>query len=115
MASLLEMKCEVCRVGAPTVQQHEEAGFLRQIPQWRVVEHEGVRRLQRIFTFPDFAAAIRFTDRVAAAAEEAGHHPSLLTEWGRVTVTWWTHKIGGLHRNDFIMAARTDEIHAAHA
>ena len=58
--------------------------------------------------FGDFAEAIRFTDRVAALAEEVGHHPSLLTEWGRVTVTWWTHKIKGLHRNDFIMAAKSD-------
>ena len=43
-------------------------------------------------------------------AEEEGHHPALLTEWGRMTVTWWTHKISGLHRNDFIMAAKTDEL-----
>lgn len=84
--------------------------LLREIPGWRVVEREGVRRLERLFTFPDFAAALAFTNRVGAAAEAEGHHPALLTEWGRVTATWWTHAIGGLHRNDFIMAARTDAL-----
>ncbi len=91
----------------------ELTALLREIPAWRVVERDGVRRLERVVTFPDFAAALAFTNRVGAAAESEGHHPALLTEWGRVTVTWWTHAIGGLHRNDFIMAARTDAlIHA---
>ena len=59
----------------------------------------------------DFAEALEFTNDVGAIAEEEGHHPAILTEWGRVTVTWWTHKIRGLHRNDFIMAAKTDQIY----
>jgi len=95
------------------VSEGELTALLREIPAWRVVERDGVRRLERVVTFPDFAAALAFTNRVGAAAESEGHHPALLTEWGRVTVTWWTHAIGGLHRNDFIMAARTDAlIHA---
>ena len=49
-------------------------------------------------------------DEIAELAEKEGHHPALLTEWGRTTVTWWTHKIKGLHRNDFVMAAKTDEL-----
>ena len=80
----------------------------REAPEWRVIEREGVRQLERVFAFPDFAAALAFTNRVGAIAEAEGHHPALLTEWGRVTVTWWTHAIGGLHRNDFVMAAKTD-------
>jgi 4a-hydroxytetrahydrobiopterin dehydratase len=67
-----------------------------------------VKRLERSFKFPDFARALAFTNRVGALAEAEGHHPSILLQWGRVTVTWYTHKIKGLHRNDFIMAARTD-------
>jgi 4a-hydroxytetrahydrobiopterin dehydratase len=82
-----------------------------QIPGWSVVERDGIRRLERVFGFPDFAAALAFTNRVGAIAEEEGHHPALLTEWGRVTVTWWTHAIRGLHRNDFIMAAKTDALY----
>ena len=75
-----------------------------------MLERDGVKRLERVFTFPDFAGALAFTNRVGAIAEAAGHHPALLTEWGRVTVGWWTHAIGGLHRNDFIMAARTEPL-----
>jgi 4a-hydroxytetrahydrobiopterin dehydratase len=64
--------------------------------------------LERLFHFPSFADALAFTNWVGAIAEDEGHHPALLTEWGQVTVTWWTHKIRGLHRNDFIMAAKTE-------
>ena len=87
--------------------------LLAQLPGWSVIERDGVRQLERVFTFPDFAQALAFTNRVGALAEAQGHHPALLTEWGRVTVRWWTHAIHGLHRNDFIMAARTDRALAA--
>lgn len=108
MDALETMKCEACRAGTPTVTEAEKADLLPQIPDWTVREIDGVERLERVFTFEDFAGALEFTNRVGALAEEEGHHPALLTEWGRVTVGWWTHKIGGLHRNDLIMAARTD-------
>jgi 4a-hydroxytetrahydrobiopterin dehydratase len=81
-----------------------------QVPEWQVIQREGIKRLQRVFGFRNFAQALAFTNRVGEQAEKEGHHPALLTEWGKVTVTWWTHKIGGLHQNDFIMAARTDEL-----
>jgi 4a-hydroxytetrahydrobiopterin dehydratase len=77
-----------------------------------VTERDGVKRLERSFRFADFESALKFTVGVGGKAEEAGHHPALLTEWGRVTVSWWTHAIGGLHRNDFVMAARTDGVYA---
>ena len=80
-----------------------------QAPDWQVVEREGVKRLERTFRFDNFAQALAFTNRVGEQAEEQGHHPALLTEWGKVTVTWWTHKIGGLHQNNFVMAVKTDE------
>jgi 4a-hydroxytetrahydrobiopterin dehydratase len=79
-----------------------------EIPAWSVVERDGVARLERVFRFGNFAEALAFTNRVGAIAETAGHHPAITTEWGRVTVGWWTHAIAGLHRNDFIMAAKTD-------
>lgn len=81
-----------------------------QVADWELVELDGIRRLRRVFSFDDFAQALAFTERVGALAEVEGHHPALLTEWGRTTVSWWTHKIRGLHRNDFIMAAKTDEL-----
>lgn len=111
MESLSRMSCEACREGAPTVTGAEKAELLPQIPDWRIETQDGVDRLVRTFEFPDFARALDFTNRVGAAAEEEQHHPALLTEWGRVTVQWWTHKIGGLHRNDFILAARSDELY----
>lgn len=111
MEQLSQQKCEVCRVGAPTLTEPEIAGFRPQVPDWAVVEENGVKKLRRAFKFKDFAQALAFTNRVGAAAEEEGHHPSILTEWGRATVTWYTHKIKGLHRNDFIMAAKTDRLY----
>lgn len=108
MTDLIHEKCEACRAGAPVVTSREMDELLPQIPDWRVLEESGVKRLVRTYKFPDFLAALAFTNRVGELAEAEGHHPALLTEWGKVTVSWWTHKIKGLHRNDFIMAARTD-------
>jgi 4a-hydroxytetrahydrobiopterin dehydratase len=107
---LTGMRCVACRGGEPTLTDAEIAAYRDQVPDWDVVEVDGIKRLRRVFRFPDFASALQFTDRVGALAEEQGHHPALLTEWGRTTVSWWTHKIGGLHRNDLIMAARTDAL-----
>ena len=82
-----------------------------QVPEWELVEREGIRRLERVFRFRDFAEALAFTNRVGALAEAEAHHPALLTEWGRVTIAWWTHAIHGLHRNDVIAAAKTDSLY----
>lgn len=108
MTELIHRTCEACRVGAPLATEAEVTAFRQQIPDWTIVERDGIPRLERVFTFPNFEQALDFTNRVGALAEEEGHHPALLTEWGRVTVTWWTHKIRNLHVNDFVMAAKTD-------
>jgi 4a-hydroxytetrahydrobiopterin dehydratase len=113
MKKLDEMRCEACRADAPTVAPGEERELMQQIPAWERVMHDGVPRLQRTFRFPDFAEALGFTNRVGRLAEEEDHHPEIVLEWGRVRVSWWTHKIRGLHRNDFIMAARTDTLYDA--
>jgi 4a-hydroxytetrahydrobiopterin dehydratase len=111
MEKLAKLSCVACRRDAPTVTDAELAELHPQIDEWEIVELGGVRRLRRVFSFVDFARALDFTRQVGELAEEEGHHPALLTEWGRTTVTWWTHKIKGLHRNDFIMAAKTDELY----
>jgi len=110
--ALVENRCEACRVGAPQVTKQEIAELAPEIPAWSIVDRNGIKRLERSFSFPDFAQALAFTNRVGEIAEQEGHHPDLLTEWGKVTVTWWSHKIKGLHRNDFIMAAKTDALYA---
>ena len=113
MTGLTAERCVACRRDAPTATAAEIAELKPQVPGWELVEVEGIRRLRRVFTFDDFAQALAFAVAVGTLAEAEGHHPALLTEWGRVTVSWWTHKIRGLHRNDFVMAARTDELYRA--
>ncbi|MCE0731388.1 4a-hydroxytetrahydrobiopterin dehydratase [Halomonas sp. G15] len=110
MSQLSRESCEACRVGAPTVTEEEVKALGAEVPEWQIVERDGIMKLERVFTFPDFRQALAFTQRVGELAEQADHHPALLTEWGKVTVIWWSHKIKGLHRNDFILAARTDEV-----
>lgn len=110
MEHLATERCIACRRDAPRVTDEEIAELKPQIPEWSIVDRDGIPRIERAYRFPDFKAALAFTNRVGEAAEAEGHHPALLTEWGKVTVSWWTHKIRGLHRNDFIMAAKTDRL-----
>ena len=110
MEALKEMRCVACRSDAPTVTGAEIAELQPQVPEWEITEQEGVKKLSRVFRFDDFAKALAFTNALGELAEEEDHHPALLTEWGRVTVTWRTHKIRGMHRNDFVMAAKADEL-----
>lgn len=112
MSKLSQQQCEACHGDAPHVSETEMEGLKRDIPEWRIIERDGIMQLERVFTFLNFRQALAFTNRVGEIAEEAGHHPALLTEWGKVTVTWWSHEMKGLHRNDFILAARTDEVAA---
>lgn len=109
MTELAAQACEACRADAPLVSDEELATLIREIPDWSPMVRDGVMQLERVFKFRNFKQALAFTNRVGAIAEEVGHHPALLTEWGKVTVTWWSHEAGGLHKNDFIMAARTDK------
>ncbi|MBY6188820.1 4a-hydroxytetrahydrobiopterin dehydratase [Microbulbifer agarilyticus] len=109
MTELAAQACEACRADAPLVSDEELATLIREIPDWTPMTRDGVMQLERVFKFRNFKQALAFTNRVGAIAEEVGHHPALLTEWGKVTVTWWSHEAGGLHKNDFIMAARTDQ------
>ncbi|MFD1218170.1 4a-hydroxytetrahydrobiopterin dehydratase [Microbulbifer celer] len=109
MTELAQQECEACRADAPLVSDDELAELIREIPDWTPKTRDGVMQLERVFKFRNFKQALAFTNRVGEIAEEVGHHPALLTEWGKVTVTWWSHEAGGLHKNDFIMAARTDQ------
>lgn len=112
MTELTESACVPCKGGIPPL-SHEDAGTKRgQIPLWELIEREGILRLQRAFTFKDFRQALDFANQVGELAEREQHHPDLHVAWGRVVVETWTHKIRGLHQNDFILAAKTDQIYA---
>lgn len=110
MPTLATEHCRPCQKGDPRVTPEEIALLLPQIPDWTVVAGDRGERLVRSYRFGNFMEALAFTKRLGRLAERAEHHPSILTEWGRVEVTWTTHKIHGLHHNDFIMAARTDRL-----
>jgi 4a-hydroxytetrahydrobiopterin dehydratase len=112
MTELKQQKCEACNSNVQPASQAEIEQFKSQLVGWQILEREGILRLEKVYKFPDFQGAIAFTNAVGEEAEKEGHHPALLTEWGKVTVSWWTHSISGLHKNDFIMAAKTDALKA---
>jgi 4a-hydroxytetrahydrobiopterin dehydratase len=112
MTALTQEKCEACRADAPKVSDDELADLIRTIPDWNIEVRHGTMQLEKTFSFNNFIDSLAFTNEGGAIAEGEGHHPALLTEWGKTTVTWWSHKINGLHRNDFIMAAKTDQLYS---
>ena len=112
MSNLKSMSCKPPKVGGPSLEISEIKAYQDQIPDWDVVEVGGVNQLVRKYKFSDFVSALEFTNKIGLLAEQEDHHPSILTEWGSVTVTWWTHAVNGLHINDLISAAKTDQIFA---
>lgn len=110
MADLAHSHCVPCRSNEPPLSDQASAELLKAVPGWTLVRRDGIARLERRYPFNNFLEALDFTNRVGREAQDEDHHPALLTEWGAVTVSWWTHNIRGLHRNDFIMAARTDAV-----
>lgn len=110
MPDLYEEHCVPCRKGAVPLSSAEINTLSSRLPGWKVVEDDGVQKLMRTFKVPDFASALACANRIGELAEEADHHPQIVIEWGRVQVSWWTHTVRGLHRNDFIMAARSERV-----
>jgi 4a-hydroxytetrahydrobiopterin dehydratase len=110
MTNLSQLQCVACRGGKPLATEFEIATHHLETPEWKIIEIDNIKRLERVFKFKNFADALAFTNKVGAIAEAQDHHPAILTEWGRVTVQFWTHVLKGLHKNDFIMAARTDQL-----
>lgn len=110
MNALTQAHCEACSAGAPQVSDAELPELLKLIPDWNIEVRDSIMQLEKVYLFKNFKHALAFTNAVGEISEAEGHHPGLLTEWGKVTVTWWSHSIKGLHRNDFIMAARTDKV-----
>ena len=108
--SLHDEKCVPCRGDVPQASADEIAALLTLLPRWQVSVREGVPGLERRIGCRGFAAALGMANAVGEISEAAGHHPELVVAWGSITVRWWTHALSGLHRNDFVMAARTDRL-----
>jgi len=108
MVSLANEKCIPCRGGVPALKGAELHALESELGGgWHVVnEHH----LEKQFDFPDFVSALALTNRIGALAEEEGHHPDIHLAWGKVVVTIWTHKVDGLTRSDFILAAKIDRL-----
>lgn len=111
MNELHNQKCTACRPDAPKATEEEITKYMKLLPDWKLIDEDGVDQIKREYTFSDYDSSVEFTNKVAESAEVEGHHPAILLEWGKVTVRWWTHKINGLHINDFIMASKTDQIY----
>jgi 4a-hydroxytetrahydrobiopterin dehydratase len=110
MTQLTKSACVPCRGGVPTLADAEIAALLPDVPGWRVEEEDGIKRLVREFKLADFVQAMALAGKIGDLAEVEGHHPDLHVGWGRLKVEIWTHKIRGLHRNDFILAAKVNEL-----
>jgi 4a-hydroxytetrahydrobiopterin dehydratase len=110
MRDLAKQACEPCTGESPAVPESEWPALLAALPEWTVARENGTPLLTRTYRFPNFVRALEFAGAVGELAEAEDHHPRLVVEYGRVAVAWWTHAIGGLHRNDFIMAARTEQL-----
>ena len=106
--SLSQKMCVPCRGGVPPLSLGEAGDLRAQVPEWRLTGD--ATRIERDFSFADFAAAIGFVTKVGDLAETEGHHPDIPFGWGYAHVTFYTHKIKGLHENDFIMAAKADAL-----
>ncbi|MGI9345399.1 MAG: 4a-hydroxytetrahydrobiopterin dehydratase, partial [Gammaproteobacteria bacterium] len=109
--ALSDRHCVACAGDAPKLPDAQINLLMRQVPEWVVVEEDAILRLHRIFEFRNWAESMAFVARVSELAEAEQHHPAIGLEWGKVVVWWWTHKIRGLHENDFIAAAHTDRLY----
>ena len=109
MSDLASRTCEACRIDAPRVSDDEASLLINEIEGWDVID-EGVKKLKKEFSFSNYSDSVDFSNKVADMAEQEDHHPQIILEWGKVTVIWWSHKIKGLHKNDFICAAKTNKI-----
>lgn len=110
MTDLKNQVCVPCEEGGTPMNPEQIAVYSPQVPNWNVIDEDSIAKLMKEFEFENFVEAMKFANRVGDLAEQNGHHPKLVVEWGKVTVYWWTHKVKGLHRNDFVMAAKTNEV-----
>ena len=106
--ALDQQSCVPCRGGVPPLTRAEAARLLGETPQWRLADD--ATQIDREFAFKDFKAALGFVNQVGALAEQEGHHPDITFGWGYAKVVLYTHKIHGLHQNDFIVAAKIDRL-----
>lgn len=110
-SDLKDLTCVLPRKNEPALTDDQIEEYMQQLSNWKIVEEQGIKQLERAYKFNNFIEALAFTNKVGELAEKEDHHPAIKTEWGKVMLKWWTHAVKGLHRNDFIMAAKSDEVY----
>ena len=110
MVNLSEQSCEACRIDAPKLSEAEINTLIPDLMDWILIKSP-MHQLKKVFSFKDYQGAINFTNNLTKIADDEDHHPQIVLEWGKVTVFWWSHKIEGLHKNDFICASKTDSLY----
>ena len=110
MIPLSQQKCTACNSQSTGVTKPEATHLLALLAGWILVDRDGVTQLCKTYQTTDFVSALALTQQVGILAEQYDHHPAILLEWGRVEIRWWTHAIEGVHKNDFILAAKTDNV-----
>ena len=109
--NLAEQSCDTNYSSSPILSEEEKNQLLCKLDGWSIALDDDIQKLSKQFKFKNFAQALEFTNNVGAMAELENHHPAITTEWGQVTIKWWTHELGGLHKNDFICAAKTNNLY----
>ncbi len=110
MNSIYKKECAPCKTGADKMSSSQIESQIQLLSGWDIIKQGEISQLRKTFKFKNFEQALKFTNKISEIAESEDHHPSILLEWGKVMITWWTHTVQGLHINDFIMAAKTDNI-----
>lgn len=110
MPELQHLHCEACDKSTTPLNDHEINELLPEVDGWQVINDQGINKLTRQFNTKNYGRSIAFSNAVAELADSVNHHPLMVVEYGSVTVVWWSHNIKGLHKNDFIMAAKTSSL-----
>lgn len=111
MIDLNKESCIACTKDSLQLNSREISDMCREIPGWDLIYQRDTPRLTRSFNFTDFDKAFYFVNEIVLLSQRENHHPRIILEWGKVTISWWTYIIKGLHRNDFIMAAKTSNLY----
>ena len=110
MSNLSSQTCSACEIGAPLISDESQISLLKDLQGWQI-DHSDIDKLVKRFKFKSYAHSIKFSNLIADLAESQDHHPKIILEWGSVTLEWWSHKIKGLHMNDFICASKSDDLY----
>jgi len=111
MAALLDQKLQACTPASTALSNQEINQLLSKLDGWELEVTDGVNRIKKAYTFDNFSSALKYTNKIGLLADADNHHPGIYIEWGKVTLSWWTHTLSGLFINDFIMAAKCDGIY----